>query len=167
MSSRFQFKGLDWIGTLEDFVFRVIEAERRGNEAIDLSTAPLPGPDSLIEVAGLRLPKQHPSILFGDGGTCKSLLGLWVLGQAAERGMRVGYFDWELDASQHRQRLGQLFPGGLPTIHYIRMRATIAGGIGPAEAHSFADLRLEYAVYDSVAVAAMRRRRPRRPQRGT
>ena len=98
----------------------MIKAERTGTPAIVLRTLPRPAADVDYDVDGFSFPQQHGTILFGDGGTCKSLFALYVAGRLAERGVRVGLFDWELDAAQHRLRLESLFGARMPDVRYVR-----------------------------------------------
>lgn len=149
---RFPIKGVNWARLLEQFTFDVIEAERRGSPAIDLRTAPLPEEDGCYHVAGFKLPKRFPSILFGDGGSAKSLIALYLAGLLAQEGIRVAYFDWELDASEHRRRLERLFGPGMPEILYCRCERPLS-----AEADRLRRLvreeGIEYGFYDSVGMA--------------
>lgn len=110
----------DWRGAVEEFCQRVLAAEREGEPEILLTEAPLPQSERLLYVDGFPLLEKHPLILFGDGGTGKSLLALYFAGCLAHRGHRVGLFDWELDGSEHRLRLQKLFPSSPPKIFYVR-----------------------------------------------
>lgn len=152
LSQRFPIKGVNWVRTLEQFVLDVIEAERRGSPAIDLRTVSPPEEDGCYHVAGFRLPKRFPSILFGDGGSAKSLIVLYLAGLLAQEGIRVAYFDWELDASEHRRRLERLFGPGMPKILYCRCERPLS-----AEADRLRRLvreeGIEYGFYDSVGMA--------------
>lgn len=56
-------------------------------------------------VEGWKFPKRHLTILFGPGGTMKSYLALFALGQLAIAGVSVGFVDWELDESDHSQAI--------------------------------------------------------------
>lgn len=143
---------IDWQRLLEDFSQRVLEAERTGAPAIDLREVGRAQPEPMLCVEGFTFPRSHPTILFGDGGTCKSLLALYLAGRLAERGLGVGYFDWELDQYSHYERLERLFPDGMPRIIYAKCdRAVI---------HEVDRLRrivrehdLGFAIFDSVALA--------------
>ena len=144
---------LDWAGLIEEFCQRVLKAERTGQPAIDLRSVPRPNAaDQMIEVAGLALPKRHSSILFGDGGTAKSYTALHTAGLMAQTGIKVAYFDWELAADEHRDRLERLFPEFMPKIWYARCERSLV--------HEADRLRrivrendIQYAVFDSVAFA--------------
>lgn len=109
-----------WRAAVEEFGQRVLAAEREGEPEIMLAEAPLPPGERLLYVDGFPLLERHPLILFGDGGTGKSLLSLYFAGNLARRGLRVGLFDWELDGAEHRLRLERLFPGSPPPIVYVR-----------------------------------------------
>ena len=111
---------LDWTGLLEELAQRVLEAEREGEPDELLNEGPPSEPAAILDVAGLKLPARHPSILFGDGDSGKSMLLLWVLGNLRQRGLKVGLADWELTADDHRQRLREMFPENTPDVRYLR-----------------------------------------------
>ena len=58
----------DWDGLLEEFVQRVLEAERRGQPAVLLRDVARPTPDQVLDVDGLQFYMRHPMCVFGDGG---------------------------------------------------------------------------------------------------
>jgi AAA domain len=144
---------IDWTAYVEEFCLHVFQADGAGTPPLQLHEAPLPEPDALLDVAGLRLLKYHPTILFGDGGTGKSYLALYVLGQLAAGGLPVLYLDWELDASEHRARLERLYPDGPPTL------ITYLHCVGPLvhELDRIRDVidahRIRYVLIDSVGFA--------------
>jgi hypothetical protein len=115
---------VDWTGIIEEFCQRVVLAEKEGEPAIDLADADPPEPDAIMLVDGFPLFRNHPVILFGDGASCKSLLALYFAWRLTQRGQIVLYADWELDAAQHRARLGRI-AGDLSQargIKYVRCR---------------------------------------------
>jgi AAA domain len=96
---------------------------------------------------------SHPSIIFGDGGTGKSLLTLWLVGRLAQEGVRVLWLDWELEGSDHRERLAELFGDDLPeNIAYYRCEASI-GTLAEQLRKTVEDLGIELVVVDSAAFA--------------
>jgi hypothetical protein len=103
-------------------------------------------------VQGINLLREHPTVFFGDGGSAKSYLALWIAGQMAQKGLRVAMFDWELSGPDHRVRLKSLFGTAMPLILYARCERPLI-----AEADRLRrivdDEKIEYAIYDSVAVA--------------
>lgn len=105
---------IDWLQQLEEVCQLTLLKEREGEPALLLRTVPRPDPDDEHDVEGLRAPKAHQTIWFGDGGTCKSYLGLFYAIEVARRGVNVGYVDWELDAGQHRDRLERLAGPQMP-----------------------------------------------------
>jgi hypothetical protein len=152
LAERAQTKDLDWAALLEEFCQRALQADRAGLPAIDLRTLPPRAPDGDIEVDGLHLLRDHPTVLFGDGGAAKSYLSLYVAGRLAERGMRVAIFDWELAGEDHRDRLQRLFPEGMPRVLYARCERPLV--------HEADRLRrivreneIEFCIFDSVAFA--------------
>jgi hypothetical protein len=150
LAQRANTSDLDWVGLVEEFCQRIIEAERAGQPAVDLRELPRPAADDALKVKGFSLPRRHPTVLFGDGGAAKSYTALWLAGCMAEQGLSVGFFDWELAGEDHRDRLERLFPDGMPRILYARCERPLV--------HEVDRLRrlargLDYAVYDSVAFA--------------
>jgi hypothetical protein len=152
LQQRANTRDLDWVGVIEGFCQRVIEAERAGLPAIDLREIPRPGPDDSLTVQGFRLPRRHPAILFGDGGAAKSYTALWLAGCLSEQGLSVGLFDWELAGEDHRDRLERLFPDGMPRVLYARCDRPLVHEVDRLRRLA-RDASLDYAVYDSVAFA--------------
>jgi len=152
LAERAKVKGVDWPLLIETFALRVIEAERTGQPAVDLRSLPKPGPEDSLRVDGLRLPRRHPCIIFGDGGAAKSYLALYVAGRLAESGLSVAYFDWELASEDHRDRLERLFPDGMPRIVYARCDRPLVHE--RERLHRIVRTAgVDYAVYDSIAFA--------------
>lgn len=144
---------LDWVGIVEEFCQRVLQADRAGQPAVDLRTLPRPsGDDDMVVVEGLALPKRHPSILFGDGGAGKSYLGLYLAGRIAEKGASVALFDWELAGDDHRERLERLFPDGMPRILYARCERPLVYEVDRLR-RIVRDGGIQFSVFDSVAFA--------------
>ncbi len=144
---------VDWIALLDEFRQGVFLSEREGDPAVDLRNVVPAKPDDVLRFAGLRFPSKHASILFGDGGTLKSLLALLGLGQLAEAGMPVALFDWELGAEDHRERLGRLFGPTLPQVFYCRCERPLTAEVDRL-ARVVRDHKIRFAVFDSVAFAS-------------
>src|SRR5262245_24784203 len=143
---------LDWDGQLEEFCQRVIEAERTGDPDVDLRTLPKPERGDEISINDLLFPRRHPSIIFGDGGTAKSYIALWVAGTLAQQGLSVAFFDWELCGDDHRDRLERMFGLEMPEIRYVLCDRPLV-----VEADRLRRIvrerNVDYAIFDSVAVA--------------
>ena len=151
VAGRSKARDLDWEGMLEEFCQRVIKAERQGAPAVHLRD--LPEPDMTRQsfgVYGLTIPQRHPSILFGDGGSAKSYLALGIAGHLAED-TRVAYFDWELDANDHRYRLGKLFVD-MPDLLYVKCDKPLVHDIDRMK-RIVEDEGIDYAVFDSIVFA--------------
>jgi|ERR1017187_475974 hypothetical protein len=143
---------LDWFGLMEEFSQKVLEADRAGQPAVDLRTLPAPAAEDTLNVEGLYLLRRHPTILFGDGGAAKSYLGLYLAGRLAERGIQVALFDWELAGEDHRDRLGRLFPDGMPRILYARCERPLVYDVDRLR-RIVRENAIDYIIYDSVAFA--------------
>jgi hypothetical protein len=153
LAQRAQTNGqVDWFALLENFSQQVFDAERTGDPAVDLRTLPRPERDDEIQVEGLRFPRRHPSILFGDGGAAKSYTALHLAGRLSQRGLVVGLFDWELCGEDHRDRLERLFGSDMPRILYCRCERPLT-----AESDRLRRIVREhsvsYTIFDSVAPA--------------
>jgi hypothetical protein len=127
---------LEWRQMLDQAVRWTLEHYRTGDPGLllrDAEELPANGDaltdPPLLEADGL-------SILFGDGGSLKSWIGL-ATAASLQRGesliggvnvladRRVGYFDWEWSARRHRRRLQQLCSDELPDLAYIRCTRSI------------------------------------------
>ncbi len=153
LASRANIPNCDWTGILEDFCQRVLDADRVGQPAVDLRELARPSEDEAFNVFGLVLPRQHPTILFGDGGTGKSYIALYAAGRMAEAGLSVALFDWELGGDDHRERLERLFPDGMPRVLYARCDKPLVHEVDRLR-RIVRDNCVDYAVFDSVAFAA-------------
>jgi hypothetical protein len=143
---------VDWHGLLEEFCLRVRDAERRGSPAVLLRDLPKPAPDAECDLDGVRLLKNHPVCIFGDGGGLKSYTALKLGGSLERLGVRVALIDWELSGEDHRDRLERLFGPRMPGIRYIRATRPLFHEADRI-ARIVADERLDYLIYDSVAFA--------------
>ncbi|MDI9613260.1 MAG: DnaB-like helicase N-terminal domain-containing protein [Acidobacteriota bacterium] len=152
LGTRSGSKAVDWAGALEELCQRVLAAERQGNPSVDLRTLERPGPDDSISVDGLTFPRRHPTVLFGDGGSAKSYISLYILGTLAKRGMRVALFDWELAGEDHRDRLERLFGSEMPPIEYAHCERPLTFEVDRL-ARIVRDKRIDFAAYDSVVFA--------------
>jgi hypothetical protein len=153
LASRSNARDLDWTALIEEFCQRVLQADRAGQPAVDLRKLDRPNPnDDMIDVDGFALPKRHPSILFGDGGTGKSYTALYVAGRIAEKGISVALFDWELAGDDHRDRLERLFPDGMPRILYARCERPLVYETDRLR-RIVRESGIEFSMFDSVAFA--------------
>ena len=149
---------LDWVGALEDFSIQVAQHEAAGTVAIKpLSDYALPPEDDAQDwvVHGLPLARDLPTIIYGPGGSGKSLLALSICQQLAERGIKCLYIDWEFSGAEHRKRLGQLAGDDIPTdlLHYVRCASPLVVEVSRLASYvTRHDVR--FCVFDSVAYAA-------------
>jgi len=147
-----KIKALDWHGYLEEFCQRVLAAERNGQPAIDIRTISRPDPDDAIYEAGIRLPRRHSTIIFGDGGAAKSYLALYLAGLLSQKGHTVGFFDWELAGEDHRDRHERLYGENMPSLIYARCERPLVYEADRLR-RIVQDSNIDFAIYDSVAFA--------------
>jgi hypothetical protein len=154
LAERSNAKDIDWLALLEEFVQRVLWAERTGRPAVDLREVQRPNlQEATLEADGFVVPREHPTILFGDGGTCKSMLALRFAGRLSEKGIRVGYFDWELGAEDHRDRLERLFGADyMPQVFYCRCERPLVYEADRLR-RIVRENNIQYSIYDSIAFA--------------
>lgn len=150
LERRSKVSELDWRGFVEDFAQRVITADRAGDPAVRLRDVTPAGADAVFDIHGWRLPAEHPAVLFGDGGSLKSYLTLWALGQLAIAGHRVALVDWELTGAEHRKRLGALFGHDMPDVLYVRVERPLSADVDRLR-RIYREERLDYAAFDSIA----------------
>jgi len=152
LSTQSNAPDIDWASLLEELAQRTIRAEREGSPARPLHQYGRPGPDAEYEIDGWRLLRDHATICFGDGGSAKSYLALYVGGRLAARGVTVLYADWELGGEDHRDRLERLFGSDMPVVHYLRCDRPLV-----IEADRIARevrrLSVDYLICDSIAFA--------------
>lgn len=141
---------MDWEGWLSELCMKVITAERTGDPVSLLGDIEPTTDLSEFDLHGWTLPRSQPAILFGDGGSAKSLLGLWVAGEMAMAGRRVMYVDWEADGSEHRGRLEKLYPHGIPPVIYARCERPLVTEIDRLRNVALEHL-VTYVVLDSAA----------------
>jgi len=152
LAERAQSDADPWVSAVEELAQRALAAERAGAPDVLLAEVE-PEPVRTVEVEGLLLPRHHPAVLFGDGDSAKSYLALYILGQLAQEGLRVGLADWELSEVDHRERLGRLFPGALPDVRYLRCARPIVHEADRLR-RWVRERRLDYVGMDSVAYAS-------------
>jgi hypothetical protein len=144
---------VDWFGLLEELCQRVVAEERHGEPALILREVPEPAAEPEHDIVGIRLAYRHPTIVFGPGGTFKSLFALKALADLETRGVRTAFVDWELDAHTHRRRLAALTGGRLPDTRYIRCERPLVHEVPRLRALLGRD-QIDYAVLDSAGFGA-------------
>lgn len=152
LAERSQAEDIDWGSLLEELAQRVIAAERRGSPAKPLTLYESKGAEHEFDVDGWRILKDHPTIAFGDGGSAKSYLALYLAGRLVQQGQQVLYVDWELSGSEHRDRLERMFSAPVPTVHYMACDKPIVS----ESDRIFREARrlsIDYMIFDSIAFA--------------
>ena len=163
LAGRVSDRELDWPHLIETAVILTRNAFRAGEPSILLRDAPEP------VTAGALLPPllaaDGTTLLYGDGGTGKSLLALAaavslhtgrdLIGLPPAVTRRVAYLDWEWSAPVHKRRLRRLLPDDeeLPDLHYIRCALPLRDEVDRLR-RAIREHGIEYVVIDSVALAA-------------
>lgn len=152
LTERAKLKEVDWFSLLEEFKQGVMTQDREGAPAIDLRTIERPVRDDDYYLNGLIFPRRHPSILFGDGGTGKSYISLWIAGQLEAQGLNVAVFDWELAGEDHRDRLERLYGSTMPKVWYCRCEQPLHHEVDRLS-RIVKEKQIHFAIYDSIAFA--------------
>jgi hypothetical protein len=143
---------IDFLRILEGFAYRVHDASRIGDPAVDLRDVARATPIDTLDVHGVQILDKHPIFAFGDGGCGKSLLALWIGGELVRRGLTVLYVDWELSAEDHRDRLERLFGPDMPGMLYARCARPMTAEVDRLR-RLVRQHRVDYIICDSVAFA--------------
>jgi hypothetical protein len=117
---------IDFPRLLEEFAIRVLDADTLGAPAVTLGELPDDGADDHFDLDGVTVTRGSGSLLFADAGTMKSYWALYQLGRLAERGVRVGFVDFELDGLPHQRRWQALWPVHPPMIRYVHCNRSSA-----------------------------------------
>lgn len=160
LADRSEAADVDWFSFVEELCVRTIAADRQGTPSRPLHQFERASADALFDVDGWPLLRDHPTILFGDGGGLKSMLALYAAGLLSRQGVPVGFCDWELSGYEHRDRFERLFgpdshlfgPGGLPAVHYLRCDRPLTDE-SDRISREVRRLSLEYVVFDSAGFA--------------
>jgi hypothetical protein len=112
---------LDWGALLEPLCHYVFTAERDGDQhpVILRHVPPRNGPAPMFGALGMQFPKEHPASIFGPGDGFKSYLAMKITNEQARLGVRVAWFDWELDKHEHRERQAAIDPE-MPDVFYVK-----------------------------------------------
>jgi hypothetical protein len=131
LTSRFRDGNLDWAGMMEMASRWVVDRFRRGEPAMLLRDALAEDEEQVMPLLPPLVVGDGATILFGDGGSAKSFLGLALAaslhtGTEVIRGLhpttskRVLFLDWEWQAKPHARRLMRLMGPDLPDLAYAR-----------------------------------------------
>jgi AAA domain len=155
-------------GLLDTVCRVVVKKHRLGEPARELIAAPRPPESWFIENWIFR---GQTALLFGDGGSGKSLLALalamaGLTGQPLCRSSRwqviplraVLYLDWESDYQTHAARLwglSRMHGTGDPitNLYYRRMDRALSDSVS-AVAHDVAECHCDLVIVDSLGAAA-------------
>jgi hypothetical protein len=154
LAQRSGAKDLDWVGLVELLCVSVLEADRVGDPIVWLSDVEPKAADLDWQIDGLPpLSRSLPMLWFADGGSAKSLLALYAMGELAKRGVRSLYLDWELTQDEHKARLRELYGEDEPAgIGHMRAVGSLVDEL-PRISQWCAKERPDYLVVDSVVPA--------------
>lgn len=150
LEERASANDIDFVGLLEELTARTEAAERRGEPAVRMAAVPLVNADDeVFDVHGLRLPKRHPTMLYGLGDSFKSYILAMILGELELRGERTMLIDYEMTAEDHRRRLAQLYGAKVPNFLYVRAERPLTVEIDRL-LRMVHDERIKFVAIDSV-----------------
>jgi hypothetical protein len=134
------------------FFADIIEAENNRNIVVNLADIrPQPQEKLTIDLGGMTILTNHPTTLFGDGESCKSIIALNLVGEMALRGLRPLMLDYELGAQDHVNRLSRMFRE-MPRVAYMRCTSPLVEMVSKIR-EVVEDYDINYLLVDSVAAA--------------
>jgi hypothetical protein len=153
----------DWPDMISYACQVALEWHRTGEPAILLRDAPEPifGSKLIPPI----LTADGPTILFGDGGSGKSLIALalglslhtgrvLIDGLEPEAEVRVGFLDWEWEGHVHKRRMARLWPtSDLPDLVYVKCDLPLRSEENRLR-RIIKEHGLGFLIVDSVALAA-------------
>ena len=146
---------------------RSVERFRTGDQVLDLFSIPQSErPRFLLQP---YIESDGVTLLYGDGGSMKSLLGLTMglsvasgvplLGMTPTRACPVLYLDWEASPADHAERARAIWAGADTTLDppetlvmYQRQVASLSEG-APNAARVLSQMRAGLCIIDSVGMA--------------
>ncbi len=144
---------IDFGNLLEALTLRIVRHERDGQPAVILRDVARPETAHMVmTIDGFPILREHPNILFGDGGTGKSTLALYLGGRLEQSGVTVLYLDWELEKADQRLTLEKLFPGQMPEMKYRRCEQPLAVEIDGIE-RQVRECGIDFVICDSIMPA--------------
>jgi hypothetical protein len=144
----------DWVGLMEELCQRVLADQCEGPKFERLIDIPrTTDADRWLEAAGIKITAEHPTVFFGDGGSAKSYLALYLAGLIARSGINVALFDWELAGGDHRDRYERLFGEEMPlNLWYVRLRTPLEK-VQDGLRRGVIDRGIRFGIFDSVGFA--------------
>jgi hypothetical protein len=159
---------LDWLQLVEAITFDI---SARASAPTPVSDLALASPTQTIpHLVPFLLPEKRPTILYGPGGTGKSMLavtaavavaaGGTLLGWQCEQG-EVLYLDWETEEGDIASRVHRVANGmslaKVPTIHYMNMIHPLSQRMAEV-ARVIARHEVRLVIIDSVGMASSAQR---------
>jgi hypothetical protein len=141
---------IDFRRQLEQICGRLAKEEREaGDQPVILREVGGRPAMPMFELLGLRIPKEHPSSLFGPGDSLKSWLACYLANEQARAGVRVAICDYEMDRHAWRERQARIDPD-LPDLLYVRCDRPIVHDVDRLR-RIFRTEKIEWSWFDSAA----------------
>lgn len=142
-----------WARTIHSFFARTIQHEAQIEQPICISDVPPREDARFIVISGMPLLAADFTMIFGDGGSKKSLMGLWWVAQLSMLGTKVLWIDWEMQAQDHQERLQTLFADEpFPNLYHLMGTAPLSQMEDTLREH-IRELGITFVVIDSAMAA--------------
>lgn len=143
-----------WAGTIHAFFARTLQHEAHIDQPICITSAPPRTDARFVTVCGMPLLASDITMIFGDGGSRKSLLALWWAALLSMQDTRVLWVDWEMRVEDHQERLRTMLDDeALPNLFHMLGTAPLAQMEDALREH-LKQLACTYIVIDSAMAAS-------------
>lgn len=136
------------------FFAHTLQHEAQIEQPVVITSVPPRTEARFILVNDMPLLSSDLTMVFGDGGSRKSLISLWWAALLSMQDIRVLWLDWEMRVEDHQERLRSLLGDEpLPNLYHMAGTAPLAQMEDSLRVH-IAELGITYLVIDSAMAAS-------------